>query len=71
MRGIDAHIVDEYIAQLSKLLEKMIMELKNEGKIYVLISEDDNGRRVVEALKEHLKKLNLSLKLREKSPLTS
>jgi len=65
---IDVHDMNKYVDQLSKLLEKIVMELKNKGKTYVLISEDDNGRRVVEALKEHLMKLNLGLNIQEKGP---
>jgi len=66
--GIDVYAMDKYVDQLSKLLEKIITELKNKGKIYVLLSEDDNGRRVVEALKEHLMKLNPNLNIQEKGP---
>jgi 16S rRNA G966 N2-methylase RsmD len=69
--GIDVHDLDTYINQLLDLLRKITMELKDGGKVYLLLSEDENGQKVIEAVKSELEKLDTSLSIEEKGSFTS
>ena len=67
-KGINMFNLDVYSSQLSSLIEKIVLELKRNGKIYLLLSNDRRAQRVVETIKERLKNINLNLNIEEKGP---
>jgi len=62
--------LDTYTNQLLGILRKISTEVKHNGKIYLLLSDDENGRKVIEALKRELKRLDNSLSIEDKGSFT-
>ncbi|MFZ8790948.1 MAG: hypothetical protein ACO2OS_01505 [Thermosphaera aggregans] len=68
--GINVYDLDTYTNQLLGILRKISTEVKHNGKIYLLLSDDENGRKVIEALKRELKRLDNSLSIEDKGSFT-
>jgi len=68
--GIDVYDLDIYTNQLLGILRKIATEVKHNGKIYLLLSDDENGRKVIEAVKRELERLDNSLSIEDEGSFT-
>jgi hypothetical protein len=62
---LNVYDLDTYSNQLSNLLTKIVTELKSGGKIYLLLSDDPSGRKVIRLIESKLAEIDTNLDIKE------
>jgi adenine-specific DNA methylase len=62
---LDVYNLDTYANQLSNLLTKIATKLESGGKIYLLLSDDPSGRKVLRLIESRLAEIDTNLDIKE------
>jgi len=67
-QGLNVHDLNVYTQQISGLIEKIVLELKRGGKIYLLLSSDRQAEKVLKAIIKRLETMGLNIRVERKGP---